>query len=85
MIFAGTPPQTGSASIGITVTDANDNAPNLVFDPAWPLVVKVATQAGQTVTCFNASDPDVSQRPVYTFSYICNSVPCRDFTLITAG
>jgi type IV secretory pathway TraG/TraD family ATPase VirD4 len=83
--FEGTPAQTGSVTIGITVTDANDNAPVIVFDPSWPLVVRAATQTGETVMCFNATDPDELQNPVFTFSYVCNSASCRDFTLTTNG
>ena len=85
IVFAGTPSLTGSVTLVIIVTDANDNAPSIVFDPAWPLVVSAATQNGQTVFCFNATQQIVSQNSAYSLSYVCNSAPCRDFNLVTMG
>ena len=85
MLFAGTPPMTGTAMVLLTVVDANDNAPSIIFDPAWPLVVKATTQSGDKVVCFNASNPDTSHNPSYFFNYVCNSGPCKDFNLVTVG
>jgi len=84
-VFAGTPSQTGSATLLVTVTDANDNAPSLVFDPSVPLVVPASTTNGQRVLCFNATSPNVLQNPVYQFNYVCNSPHCTDFSLSTVG
>jgi len=85
LCLSGTPSLTGTATINVTIIDANDNAPVIKYLPNYPLVVRASTQQGEKVFCFTAEEPDMSLNPMFTFRYLCNSAHCNDFTLQPTG
>jgi len=83
--LSGTPSLTGTATIAIRITDANDNAPVIKYLPNYPPVVRAQTTQGDTVFVFSAESPDMSQNPVFKYTYICNTAHCNDFSLRASG
>ena len=78
-MFAGTPPQTGTATLVVTLNDLNDHAPDFLPDMR-PGLVGASTTAGQEVLRFTAMDLDSAENgPPFTFTYACNDVQCQDF------
>ena len=79
--FAGEPPQTGTATLTVTVDDLNDNAPDFVPPTPRPTVSATALMNSE-VARFDIYDPDSEENgPPFTLEYICNDPACQDFTL----
>jgi len=83
--LSGTPSLTGTATIAVKITDANDNAPVTKYLPNYPPIVPAQTTQGDVVFRFSAESPDMSQNPVFTYTYICNTAHCNDFSLRMSG
>ena len=83
--LSGMPRLTGTATIAVSIIDANDNAPVITYLPNYPLVVRATAQQGDRVFCFTAEEPDMSLHPSFTFNYLCNSPHCNDFALRQTG
>ena len=80
--LSGTPSMTGTATIAVSIVDANDNAPVIKYLPNYPLVVRAEAKQGHKVFCFTAEEQDMSLNPSFTFTYICSSAAaCNDFVL----
>ncbi|XP_077559071.1 dachsous cadherin-related 1 [Haemaphysalis longicornis] len=62
----GRPPRTGSATLRVTVIDANDNQP--VFPPDSVVSVREDARVGSTVTTITANDVDT--HPVLRYSLV---------------
>ena len=67
-IDGGTPEQTGTATVIITVTDANDNKPTF-SQPTFVVSVPEDVQPGYTVIQLEASDPDLGPNAEIEYSF----------------
>ena len=75
----GEPAQTGTATLVITVTDINDNAPQLQADPV--ISVPQGLGAGDVVARFYISDLDTDDSGPPQLESMCNTAECAGFTL----
>ena len=85
-ITPGTPPLTGTATLLVTVGNADDSAPTLRSRlPVDPIPVPTNSNKGQQVQCLNVYDPDnVNNNNNFNYQLDCTglfSERCSDFTI----
>ncbi|ESO07199.1 hypothetical protein HELRODRAFT_170509 [Helobdella robusta] len=93
----GTPAQTGTATMFVTVTNEVDSPPIIKFNSSpysnsnniqdAPIVVRSNLQRSQPVSCLNAIDPDSNNINGLNFDLVCTNPNqrCSDFTIGNDG
>lgn len=87
VIILGTPPMTGTATLSVTVENADESAPALRSKlPAEPIAVPINSNKGQQVHCLSVYNPDDANNNNNNFNYQLDctglfSERCSDFTI----